>query len=164
DEMELLLLKKKKNILFYLCLALLGVAVLASNPVKAEENGFEKERGTSFQTPAQPLKEILQGDESETKRFPEGYDPEDPQDVGYYEGWEAGSNAPWWTLSPTIDEDRIPNPKREDWLNDQSDLTSYKEGYATGFYGGWYSNHDMVGFVQNTFYWLWNQLNNFLGI
>ncbi|HGI0268302.1 TPA: hypothetical protein ACJPOE_000249 [Streptococcus pyogenes] len=154
----------KKEYLIY-CLALLGVAVLASNPVKAEENGSERVRETSFQTSVQPLKEGLQQeDESETKRFAEEYDPNDPQDLGYQEGWQAGSNAPWWTLGPTIDEDRIPDPKREDWLKDQSALKNYKEGYAAGFHGGWYSNHEMSAFIQNTFYWLWNRLSNFLGI
>ncbi|HEP1437356.1 TPA: hypothetical protein VIE58_001028 [Streptococcus pyogenes] len=154
-----------KQLLLYF--SIFGTLLIMVQPIKAEENGFEKVGETSFQTSVQPLKEILQEDESKTKRFAaeeEEYDPNDLQDLGYHEGWQAGSNAPWWMLGPTIDEDRIPDPKREDWLKDQFALKSYKEGYAAGFHGGWYSNHEMSAFIQNTFYWLWNRLSNFLGI
>ncbi|HHL3611447.1 TPA: hypothetical protein ACVE29_000739 [Streptococcus pyogenes] len=121
-----------------LCLALLGTALLTTQPVKAE--GEEKQLpqqeyvGNGIGGDSQRNTEVSESD------YDRGYEE------GYKEGYEDGQkeNAP-----ASIDEKEL--ERKPNYM-----LPGYSDGYFLGYYRGWDEvNRPFQTLLENIYRWLW---------
>ncbi|HEP1432181.1 TPA: hypothetical protein ACJTRZ_001339 [Streptococcus pyogenes] len=135
-------MKRKKNHLLLLCLALLGVAVLTSNPVKADEGVFESPRVLTEDHEYEEVSEVNEYEEVD-QMSPE-------RRRGFEDGLRDGENAE----SPNVNRNEIliPEDVKDQWNN--ADDSDYRDGYEQGYSKKWHDNHP----IKSTLQWLWQWL------